>query len=47
MDKILDLIQFGYECEYLEYKEKQYSKEKHIDLIADIMAMANSRYKGD
>lgn len=47
MDKILDLIQLGYECEYLDYKEKQYSKEKHIDLIADIMAMANSRYEGD
>lgn len=27
--------------------EKQYSKEKNVDLIADTMAMANSRHAGD
>ncbi|NUU61261.1 AlbA family DNA-binding domain-containing protein [Paenibacillus agri] len=47
MDKISELIQYGYECEYLDFKEKQYSKDKHMDLIIDIMAMANSRYKED
>jgi predicted HTH transcriptional regulator len=47
VDKIIELIEFGYECEYLDFKEKQYSKEKHLDMIADIMAMENSRYDGD
>lgn len=47
MDSIINLIEYGYECEYLDYKEKQYSKEKHSDLITDIMAMANSRHEGD
>ncbi|MGM0881390.1 MAG: AlbA family DNA-binding domain-containing protein [Bacillota bacterium] len=47
MDKIYELIEYGYECEYLDFKEKQYSKEKNVDLIADIMAMANSRHEGD
>ncbi|MGO4350128.1 helix-turn-helix domain-containing protein [Paenibacillus sp. MCAF9] len=47
MNRIVELIQHGFESEYLDFKEKQYSKEKHIDLIADIMAMANSRHVGD
>ncbi|WP_416829292.1 helix-turn-helix domain-containing protein [Ectobacillus polymachus] len=47
MDKILNLVKYGYECDYLDFKEKQYSKDKHMDLIADIMAMANSRHEGD
>lgn len=47
MFKIDELIEYGYECEYLDFKEKQYSKDKTTDLIADIMAMANSRYDGD
>jgi len=47
MFKINELLESGHECEYLDYKEKQYSKEKHRDLIVDIMAMANSRYEGD
>jgi len=47
MDKVFELIQYGYECEYLDFKEKQYTKEKNVDLIADIMAMANSRHDGD
>jgi len=47
MDKILELIQFGYECDYLDFKEKQYSKDKATDFITDIMAMANSRHDGD
>ncbi len=47
MEKIEELIRHGYECEYLDFKEKQYSKDKHMDLIADIMAMANSRHEGD
>ncbi|WML50243.1 ATP-binding protein [Neobacillus sp. PS3-34] len=47
MEKIEELIKHGYECDYLDFKEKQYSKDKHMDLIADIMAMANSRHEGD
>ncbi|GFZ94120.1 hypothetical protein GCM10008018_45690 [Paenibacillus marchantiophytorum] len=47
MNDLDDLILYGYECEYLDFKEKQYSKEKHVDLLADVMAMANSRHVGD
>jgi hypothetical protein len=47
VDKIYELIEYGYECDYLDFKEKQYSKEKYTDLIMDIMAMANSRHDGD
>ncbi|MGI8386578.1 AlbA family DNA-binding domain-containing protein [Robertmurraya sp. P23] len=47
MNMITELIESGHECEYIDYKEKQYSKEKHRDLLVDIMAMANSRYEGD
>lgn len=47
MDRINELVENGYECDYLDFKEKQYSKEKNADLIVDIMAMANSRYDGD
>ncbi|WP_249529589.1 ATP-binding protein [Paenibacillus brevis] len=47
MDKINELVEYGYECEYLDFKEKQYAKDKTTDLIADIMAMANSRYDGE
>lgn len=48
MDKIIKaLIEDGYECDYLDFKEKQYSKEKNVDLIMDIMAMANSSHNGD
>ncbi|WP_418027528.1 helix-turn-helix domain-containing protein [Paenibacillus sp. JJ1722] len=47
MDKIYELIEYGYECYYLDFKERQYSKEKSMDLITDIMAMANSRHDGD
>jgi hypothetical protein len=47
MDRISNLINSGYECEYLDFKEKQYSKEKYMDFIADIMAMANSRHGDD
>jgi hypothetical protein len=47
MDKIAELIEFGYECEYLDFKERQYHKDKSMDLLMDIMAMANSRHNGD
>ncbi len=47
MDRINELVEYGYECDHLDFKEKQYSKDKTVDLIADIMAMANSRYAGD
>lgn len=47
MDKIIELIEFGYECDYLDFKERQYHKDKSMDLLMDIMAMANSRHNGD
>ena len=47
MDKIYELIEYGYECDYLDFKERQYNKDKSMDLITDIMAMANSRHNGD
>ncbi|WMT40491.1 ATP-binding protein [Paenibacillus sp. D2_2] len=47
VNKLSELIQYGYECEYLDFKEKQYAKDKHLDLVVDIMAMANSRHDGD
>jgi hypothetical protein len=47
MDKLVELIEFGYECDYLDFKERQYHKDKSMDLLMDIMAMANSRHNGD
>lgn len=47
MDKLAELIEFGYECEYLDFKERQYPKDKNMNLLMDIMAMANSRHEGD
>lgn len=46
-EKIIQLIKNGYECEYLDFKAKQYNKENNSDLLKDIMAMANSNYLGD
>lgn len=47
MDKLAELIEFGYECECLDFKERQYPKDKNMNLLMDIMAMANSRHEGD
>lgn len=47
MDKISELIEIGYECDYLDFKESQYINEKKTDLLKDILAMANSRHNGD
>ncbi|MFO1444487.1 ATP-binding protein [Bacillus sp. Bva_UNVM-123] len=47
MEIIEGFIRNGFECKYLDFKEKQYSKEQHVDLIANIVAMANSRHEGD
>jgi len=50
MGKIEDikiLIDNENESEYLEFKSIQYKKEVFDDMIADIMAMANSKYNGD
>ncbi|GBF76112.1 hypothetical protein PA598K_04560 [Paenibacillus sp. 598K] len=47
MDYIANLIEHGYECDYLDFKERQYHKEKSMDLLKDLMAMANSRHIGD
>lgn len=44
---ILELIENGYECDYLDFKKVQYNREKYGDLIVDIMSMANSNFAGD
>jgi hypothetical protein len=36
------LIETGFECDYLDFKAIQYSRDKYHHLLKDIMAMANS-----
>ncbi|TDK59500.1 ATP-binding protein [Bacillus salipaludis] len=43
---IIDLIENGYECEYLDFKAKQYSAKGTPNLLKDIMAMANAQHEG-
>ncbi|GEM_PF-1042024 len=47
MDKIERLILDGHEGELLDYKAIQYSPDKTIDFIKDIIAMANSASEQD
>lgn len=47
IDTIISLIRNEGESEYLDFKAKSYQKERHEDLIKDIMAMANSLREGD
>jgi hypothetical protein len=47
MDTIINLIENGKECDYLDFKAKSYVKEEHEDLIKDIMSMANSMIEDD
>lgn len=44
---IINLIENGFESEYLDFKARHYTKDKHVDLIKDIMAMANSSHEGN
>ncbi|MFL0194851.1 helix-turn-helix domain-containing protein [Clostridium sp. WILCCON 0269] len=44
---LMNLIQSGYESDFLDFKAKQYNKDKYSDLIKDIMSMANAHYEGD
>ncbi|GAA4717601.1 helix-turn-helix domain-containing protein [Brevibacillus fulvus] len=41
-DYLVELIEKGYECDYLDFKAIQYSKDRYSHLLKDIMAMANS-----
>ncbi|WP_051506861.1 AlbA family DNA-binding domain-containing protein [Saccharibacillus sacchari] len=41
MNELDDLILYGHEGECLDYKQTQYSPDKTIDFIKDVIAMAN------
>jgi hypothetical protein len=43
----LRLIENGYESNFLDFKKVQYRRETFLELIVDIMSMANSNYEGD
>jgi Putative DNA-binding domain len=47
MENLDELIYYGRESDHLDFKEKQYNKEKVIDLLKDLLAMANGAYEGD
>jgi len=47
MKEIDELIQFGDENDRLDFKLIQYKKEMFVELLKDIMAMANSHTKED
>jgi hypothetical protein len=44
---LINLIENGFECDYLDFKENSYSPKNKFELIKDIMAMANSKHDGD
>ena len=46
-DRILKIIENEQENDFVDYKQKLYSKEKKGDFIKDILAMANSMSKND
>jgi hypothetical protein len=46
-EKIKSLLEGGYECDYLDFKLKQYPAKLNPNFIKDVMAMANSNYEGD
>ncbi|WP_257151802.1 helix-turn-helix domain-containing protein [Bacillus thuringiensis] len=45
-EQVQTLIEQGFECEYLDFKAKMYPRKGCIDLLKDILSMANSTYKG-
>jgi hypothetical protein len=46
-EKIKNLLEDGYECDFLDYKLKQYPAKLTPNFIKDVMAMSNSNYEGD
>lgn len=46
-ENILRFIKQEKESDYLDFKAKDYPKEKKIDFLKDIISMANSNYEGD
>lgn len=46
-EKLVELIYGEEECRYIDFKMTQYTKEKKLELIKDMISMANSEYKGD
>ncbi|MNW33570.1 Divergent AAA domain protein [compost metagenome] len=46
-DRIIEIIENENESSYLDYKEEEYRKEKKIDFLKDIIAMANSHIFDD
>jgi predicted HTH transcriptional regulator len=46
-EKINNLLEEGYECNFLDFKLKQYPPKLNPNFIKDIIAMANSHYDGD
>lgn len=46
-EEIIDLIENGSECEYLDYKLEEYNKNKYHELLKDLIAFANSHSKQD
>ncbi|MDQ0273802.1 AlbA family DNA-binding domain-containing protein [Cytobacillus purgationiresistens] len=46
-EQINNLLEEGYECDFLDYKLKQYPPKLNPNFIKDVMAMANSHYDGD
>lgn len=44
--ELLELIENGYESNFLDFKTKMYSRKGTPDILKDIMAMANSNHLG-
>jgi hypothetical protein len=45
-NNIIQLIENGHECEYLDFKAKHYPSKGTPDLLKDLMAMANAEHQG-
>lgn len=46
-EKVLSLLESNNECEWLDFKETYYAKEKKADLIHDLLCMTNADAEGD
>ena len=44
--ELQELIENGYESNFLDFKTKMYSRKGNPDILKDIMAMANSNHLG-
>ncbi|NHA05464.1 ATP-binding protein [Mucilaginibacter sp. HC2] len=47
MRDINELIQYHQESEFLDFKLEEYKDAKRMDLVKDVLAMANAAYSGD